>query len=761
MKVSRMRIRVFPTIVMLLVVIASAAAIGQAGVKPVERTSVGGSQTDRSPASLSGIPDLANVAGHELRSTGLRLCDGLALYYDFETLVDTQVVNKASGIPDGTLQGGAVLASGKVGSGILCDGVDDDIEVEYAATVWDVADSVGYTFAAWVKFDNNQPQAWNAPQLLSRPLPGGEALDFISDDGHTFRWAHSGVTCFETTDLTDGNWHQVVATVSGGRGLVYVDAVLEGNASWGSLNPTGYRPSPEDHIWLMAYRSGAQMRNVKGTLDEVGWWKRSLTEQEIALLYNSGQGLSYTALCMTPCDTLRIDPVKLYYGPDGCRAPVNLSNCTPLKGATIPLTYDPLPAGWHFDSVSFVGGRMSDWDYMGATYDPVGRTIVINGIVNTNAAGKAFEPAGAGALGYLWFSPPPLSGGTCTALDDNFCIDTTTVPGLPSPKKLILADTSSPPQGFVPVVERGCVTQRHFVQLYEFNCDLTLDVLDIIGLIDCAFLNQCPEFWQIGDGNCDGVLDVFDIIGAIDCIFSGGECPQDCGAPAVAYAPKLSSVQGIGDLTVTAKSASGWSAVLAITTPVPWRAAQFEWTFDGAVDQLSVTIGEGAAGLKTYWNLDGQRLKVGLIDISGEAQIPAGSRPVLRLSGSGDFPGVRLTDGVLVDQNNQGISVSPAGAGAISGIPSSFSLGANYPNPFNAGTVIHYTLGTAGPAKLEVFNILGSHVRTLVDESKCAGPHEVAWDGTDGRGRAAASGMYFYRLTAGGFADSKKMVLLK
>jgi hypothetical protein len=202
-------------------------------------------------------------------------------------------------------------------------------------------------------------------------------------------------------------------------------------------------------------------------------------------------------------------------------------------------------------------------------------------------------------------------------------------------------------------------------------------------------------------------------------------------------------------------------ATLSVQSPAPWRAAQLEWIFDGPVNQLSVAIDEGAAGLKTYWHLDGRQLKVGLIDIRGEALIAAGSRPVLRLSGSGDFPGVRLTDGVLVDQDNQGISVSTAAAGAISGVPSSFSLGANYPNPFNAGTVIHYTLGRDGQATVEVFDILGRHVATVVDEFQSAGPHEVAWNGTDAHGQAMASGMYFYRLTAGGFADSKKMVLLK
>jgi hypothetical protein len=88
-------------------------------------------------------------------------------------------------------------------------------------------------------------------------------------------------------------------------------------------------------------------------------------------------------------------------------------------------------------------------------------------------------------------------------------------------------------------------------------------------------------------------------------------------------------------------------------------------------------------------------------------------------------------------------------------------LGANIPNPFNAATTITYSLSDDGPVRLEVFDVLGRRVVTLVDRFEGAGPHDVLWNGGDERGQAVASGMYFYRLTTSAISETRKMVLLK
>ncbi|OGC79698.1 MAG: hypothetical protein A2W07_01205 [candidate division Zixibacteria bacterium RBG_16_43_9] len=93
--------------------------------------------------------------------------------------------------------------------------------------------------------------------------------------------------------------------------------------------------------------------------------------------------------------------------------------------------------------------------------------------------------------------------------------------------------------------------------------------------------------------------------------------------------------------------------------------------------------------------------------------------------------------------------------------PTVFSLAQNYPNPFNPKTMIRFALPKDSWVKLEVYNILGQKVKTLVDEKLAAGVKEVEWDGRDGKGLEVASGIYFYRIKADDFSDVKKMVMLK
>jgi hypothetical protein len=94
-------------------------------------------------------------------------------------------------------------------------------------------------------------------------------------------------------------------------------------------------------------------------------------------------------------------------------------------------------------------------------------------------------------------------------------------------------------------------------------------------------------------------------------------------------------------------------------------------------------------------------------------------------------------------------------------MPTGFILLQNYPNPFNPVTTISFTLPSAGQARLEVYDILGRHVKTLADQKFEAGEHSVVWDGTDQTGNDASSGVYFYRLLTDGRQATQKMLLLR
>ncbi|MCK9995193.1 MAG: T9SS type A sorting domain-containing protein [Candidatus Krumholzibacteria bacterium] len=94
-------------------------------------------------------------------------------------------------------------------------------------------------------------------------------------------------------------------------------------------------------------------------------------------------------------------------------------------------------------------------------------------------------------------------------------------------------------------------------------------------------------------------------------------------------------------------------------------------------------------------------------------------------------------------------------------LPDATSLEQNYPNPFNPNTTIALRLKTGGFVNISIFNAAGKLVAVLIDESRPAGAYAAVWNGKSENGTPAASGVYFYRLTAGNYIETRKMILLK
>ena len=93
--------------------------------------------------------------------------------------------------------------------------------------------------------------------------------------------------------------------------------------------------------------------------------------------------------------------------------------------------------------------------------------------------------------------------------------------------------------------------------------------------------------------------------------------------------------------------------------------------------------------------------------------------------------------------------------------PLSFALEPNYPNPFNPETALRYALPEAQGVRLEIYDLLGQKVRTLVDGAQPPGSYRLVWDGRNDRGQAVASGVYLYRLKTPQFRHTRKMLLLR
>ena len=137
--------------------------------------------------------------------------------------------------------------------------------------------------------------------------------------------------------------------------------------------------------------------------------------------------------------------------------------------------------------------------------------------------------------------------------------------------------------------------------------------------------------------------------------------------------------------------------------------------------------------------------------------IPAGIENIFAIPISGEGT-IELTEVQLSDYFGSLLNVT---IDKQTVLPETYALYQNYPNPFNASTTIFYELPEAAPVKLEIINVLGQKVVTLLDQPEDAGIHSVTWDSRDEAGRSVASGVYFYRIITPEYNFEKKMVLMK
>ena len=124
------------------------------------------------------------------------------------------------------------------------------------------------------------------------------------------------------------------------------------------------------------------------------------------------------------------------------------------------------------------------------------------------------------------------------------------------------------------------------------------------------------------------------------------------------------------------------------------------------------------------------------------------------------LPDERDYFGIIEDQYSQNfvgtVLIVGVGDDLNHPIPEKYALMQNYPNPFNPYTTFRFDLPERANVVLEIYNVCGQRIATLADREYSAGIHYLGWDASE-----VSSGMYFYRLTAGRFSETKKMVLLK
>jgi hypothetical protein len=179
-------------------------------------------------------------------------------------------------------------------------------------------------------------------------------------------------------------------------------------------------------------------------------------------------------------------------------------------------------------------------------------------------------------------------------------------------------------------------------------------------------------------------------------------------------------------------------------------------------DMLKATGGETPLFL-THTEEAGQVTLMNAV-INGEAASGDGSIVTVNFRVLREFEDnarFEIAEGLVFDPQQLSNPVVTLGALNVETTPTEFALLQNYPNPFNPETTIKYNLAEASNVQLRIYNIVGQVVRTLVGDRQSAGRYQVRWNGTDDRGVAVSSGIYFYQISAGKFQDVKRLMLLK
>ncbi len=267
-----------------------------------------------------------------------------------------------------------------------------------------------------------------------------------------------------------------------------------------------------------------------------------------------------------------------------------------------------------------------------------------------------------------------------------------------------------------------------------------VDVGDIVFMVDYMFRNGLePAYISACDVNGDCMYaNIVDLIYLVDHLFNSGDSPE--------FACSASSSPKIRNSAVGVTSEyDGESTVISLSSDIELLGLQLDLV---GGDQASARclVSEafdvvGGTGKGLY--------SLGLLDLEGQAAIEPGTRQILKIPGHCEVVGALACDA-------QFTAVSVYLAAKSTGVPDGFELRQNYPNPFNPETHISFALPTAGHVKVDIVNILGQTVSTLVNGHLDAGEHAVVFDGKE-----FASGIYLYRLTTDGFTDTRKMILLK
>jgi hypothetical protein len=179
------------------------------------------------------------------------------------------------------------------------------------------------------------------------------------------------------------------------------------------------------------------------------------------------------------------------------------------------------------------------------------------------------------------------------------------------------------------------------------------------------------------------------------------------------------------------------------------------------LDSENVKLSSEIQDMELFTHQNGDEFRVMIMSTKGR-HISPGDKSLFTLEGEKNFDSVEVS---VCDKEGNLMGVEKTFK-SESNLPEGYALSQNYPNPFNPVTTIRFKVEgerLKDPTRitLKVYNLLGQLVKTLLDEEKFPGNYQVVWDGKDQNGEEVSSGIYFYKLKAKDYTETKKMVLLK
>lgn len=230
------------------------------------------------------------------------------------------------------------------------------------------------------------------------------------------------------------------------------------------------------------------------------------------------------------------------------------------------------------------------------------------------------------------------------------------------------------------------------------------------------------------------------------------------------FSLSLGSDRVLAGQTVTVNvSLANVQALMGYGFALNYDADKFEFVGATPASQDLLKSTGGETPLFSSWNENGKvSVANAVIDgsaISGGGEIVSLTFKVLREFE--DQARFEIAEGLVFDPQQLSNPAVVAGVLELQSTPTEFALLQNFPNPFNPETTISYNLAESGDVSLQIYNVVGQVVRTLVAERQSAGRYQVRWNGTDDRGVPVSSGIYFYQITTGKNQDVRKLMLLK